>query len=679
MATGGNFDESGVKRCHAVVGASDHYSGADVPGSDSSEEERATSGTDQSFVFNINANILQIGRDNSLNFRSVDDSSPSENPSKVASGDEGSPLLLRELCRPRERLSVGQSKLGFPDVSESDSIEEVEVSSGSENTIVLKVANPCIMQIGSNNVLYFSPVNESTPSGDSSKIKGDNEGQPVLREHWKPGGLLSVGRSRQGFPDCHYDHLIQLLVCKNQYTREAVDIAGRYDVTVEVSYDGASGSSLQLPDYECKRIKSKTKSDTNASMIGIIGYLFRFHEPDTKYKITFSLTAIPPQRRGRKRSVKEQTFCEKISQISVTLETGPSISSKSCKTKKKPKENAVSKLFSLSPASLSKESSVLYKRSSWVVNQLQSRRDNAKWEDFDEYASDLLLKFTDADTQIAIKLEQGVEACYQSQPDRALQLIDEAFSLLSEAKNPYLLAGRGYGYRAGISRRQGYLGKAEHYVTLAGQNIAACQPSLDTSLIAYERASMMMDFIGRTPYRSLKQVNEARSSLENCIDVCLHVEKENSHLSVMKHHFVLVLVKMAMLLLDCRTDAARKRNVSKEFIATALSCLDTMRNKYWLDMAQGDRTLFYLASSDLEYRRGNYPEAEEFARLAKEKAVEINFKMEAGHAQERLDFIGTITRGHTIDDGPQQSESEGENADISLSGSDSDWLAAISN
>jgi len=102
---------------------------------------------------------------------------------------------------------------------------------------------------------------------------------------------------------------------------------------------------------------------------------------------------------------------------------------------------------------------------------------------------------------------------------------------------------------------------------------------MDTSLIAYERASMLMDFIGRTLHRSLKQVNEARCNLEKCIDVYQRVETESSQVSVMKHHYVVVLVKMAMLLLDCRSDAARKRSGSKEFIATAQSCLDTIDAK----------------------------------------------------------------------------------------------------
>ena len=218
-------------------------------------------------------------------------------------------------------------------------------------------------------------------------------------------------------------------------------------------------------------------------MIGVIGYLFRFHEPHTKYTITFSLNAIPTER-GKTKRLMEHTACKTICQISVTLETGLMMSSKSRKVKKKAREITVSPLLVLSPPSLSKESNVLYKRSWWIVNQLCSCRKNAKWEDFDELASDLLLKFTDADTQITIKLEQGMKAFYQNQPDRALQLIDDAFNLMSETKNPQLMAGRAHFCRAEILRRQGSLGEAEYCVTLAGQNIAACEKGLDTSLIA---------------------------------------------------------------------------------------------------------------------------------------------------------------------------------------------------
>ena len=555
------------------------------------------------------------------------------------------------------------------DLHGSDSSDEEQATSGSQKAIVLNVYAR-MMQIGRENDLEFS----------SSKIKGGDEGGPVLREHGKPDGRLSVGRSRSGFPDIRKDHFVQLLVCKNQHTREALDITDKYDITVAVSYDRAGESSLKMPDYQCKRIKSESKSDRNGSMIGVVGYLFRFHEPDTKYKINFSLCVIPQRKRGKKKSSKKQAAGEKISEIFVTLETRARASSKSGKTRKTAKARSVSPLFKLSPASLSEESTMLLERSSEVMNQLQSCRDNAKWEDFDKYASDLLLKFPDTDTRIAIKLEQSVGACYQNELERALQLIDESFSLIPQAKNSHILAARGYGYRAGVMRRQRNLGEANDLVQLAEQNSHVCHTNLDTSFIVYERASVLLDFIGRMSQRSPKLVNEALRNLEKCIDVCLLVERDDGDLYVKKHHFA--FIKIAMLLLDCRTEAARERVVSEDFIAKGQECLNMLKTKYWSEIAEGLKIQFNLASSDLEYRKGNFPEAEKFATQAKVMAIELGFNTEISHAQERLDHLGALTRGDTFPAngllrfvGSPASESEGENGDVSSSGNESDqWL-----
>ena len=56
-----------------------------------------------------------------------------------------------------------------------------------------------------------------------------------------------------------------------------------------------------------------------------------------------------------------------------------------------------------------------------------------------------------------------------------------------------------------------------------------------------------------------------------------------------KKLFVFALLVMNMLLLDCDSDVGRKRTVGKEFIAKAQWCLDTLRNKYWSEMALVDR------------------------------------------------------------------------------------------
>ena len=57
--------------------------------------------------------------------------------------------------------------------------------------------------------------------------------------------------------------------------------------------------------------------------------------------------------------------------------------------------------------------------------------------------------------------------------------------------------------------------------------------------------------------------------------------------------------------------------------------------------------------------------------------MEVGLILEATKAQERLDFMRAITRDHTIDNGPQQSE--GEKPTFGSSGAESDWLTAILN
>lgn len=231
---------------------------------------------------------------------------------------------------------------------------------------------------------------------------------------------------------------------------------------------------------------------------------------------------------------------------------------------------------------------------------------------------------------------------------------------------------------AGVKRRQGSLGEAERFVDLAEQNSQGCHAHLDTSFIVYERAGVLLEFIALTACRSPQQVNEALRNLEICIDLCTKLENEDGKLYVKKHHFA--LMKMAMLLLDCRTEAARKRVVSKDAIAKSEQCLNTLKEKYWSVIAEGVKVQFNLVMSDLEYRKGNYTEAERYANLARDMAVEMGFNTEIDHAQERLNHIRALTCQEAISDGPVGgtslfSDSEGCYGDVSSSsGYESDCL-----
>ena len=542
------------------------------------------------------------------------------------------------LCQ--SRINHDEDLVGYPDDDQGENIESQRAQNKSreDGGFVLNV-NASYMQIGRQNDISFGSVDKTS----DSKVNESDESGPVLTEFWRPAGKLGVGRSRSGFPDCKYDHLVQLLVRKNKYTREALDITDNYKITMTVTYHEANDSSFQMPDYQCKRLKTETQCGVNRSMVGVVGFLFRFHEPNTKYKVTCTLLTTPPKRGGKTNIARETDACKKLSEISVVLETGERSKWKTVKPRQKTEVRKVPPSFALGQASLSKTNAKLLERSISVVNQLQSLRNDGKWEDFDKLSCDLLQKFPDTDTQITIKLEQGMAALYTSRNDfeSARHVFDESFKLISQAKNEELLAGRGYGYLAGIARRQKNLGEATSFMQLAEQNSHKCSHALlDRSYIAYEKASVLLDFIGLAPHKSLQQVKEALDNLKRCIDLCNQLEKDDNDLHIQRHHFA--FIKIAMLLLDCGTDAARERVLSEDLIAEGEEYLMTLKTKYWTEVAESVEIQFYLASSDLEYRKRNYLEAERFANLAKDKAENFGFNTEISQAEKRLGHIRVV-------------------------------------
>ena len=572
----------------------------------------------------------------------------------------------------QERIFFGRSQDDQNNITGGMGSESVEKD--SLGAFVLSV-DARIMQVGRQNDISFGSEDQTF----DSKADGSDESGPVLTEFSIPDGKLSVGRSRSGFPDCKFDHLVQLLVRKNKHTREALDITDNYKITMTVTYNGTNDGSFQMPDYQCKRIKTETRCGVNRSMVGVVGFLFRFHEPNTKYKIIFSLLTAPSKRGGKRNVTRQTNACKKLSEISIMLETGEKSKWRSVKPSEKTEVRKIPPLFALEPASLSKTSAELVERSVSVVNQLQSLRNDGKWDDFDKLSSDLLLKLSDIDSQIIIKLEQSVGALYRKDFEGSLKFIDESFELIPQAINVPFLAGRGYGYRAGVARRQKNLGEAVSLLHLAEQNNRACSINLDTSNIAYEKASVLLDFIGLSPQKSLKQVREALGNLEKCIDVCMKLEIEDNDLSRF------AFIKIAMLLLDCRTDASRERVLSDEFIKKSQECLIRLKTKYWSEIAEGAKVQFYLASSDLEYRKGKFVEAERFACLARDMAEDLGFTTEISLAQERLNHSRVFAiGGRTGNDfrpftftSSFVSASEGENGDVSSSGSESDWLKTL--
>ncbi|XP_031563214.1 uncharacterized protein LOC116298800 [Actinia tenebrosa] len=334
-------------------------------------------------------------------------------------------------------------------------------------------------------------------------------------------------------------------------------------------------------------------------------------------------------------------------------------------------------LKNIPPASPSDSYIQLCRISDEVMLQLQVVRDNGKWELFDDIVVTLSRKYQSKEAEIVILLEKSMAACYQSRLEESTEMILKAIDMAKETENSSVLTGRGFHYLSGVYRRQNLMGKANDCVIKSEQNFHNKHLTLDSTFLAYERASVLMDFISKCPNPPASMINDAKAGLIKCIDGCTALEEDTECLRyVKKHHFA--FIKRAMLLLDCRTASGRKRTVSQESIKEAEKSLKTLRTRYWDGIAQGEKVQYFLGLADLYFRLEDFPKAEETANEVLSMAKTFGFNTEIKPAQDRLEEIARKQQvkkepccygnsGYTY---TSSDISEGQNGDVSSSESD---------
>lgn len=162
-------------------------------------------------------------------------------------------------------------------------------------------------------------------------------------------------------------------------------------------------------------------------------------------------------------------------------------------------------------------------------------------------------------------------------------------------------------------------------------------------------------------HRTHSQSNAARSHLEKCIDVHQLVETEKSRLSLI-FFFTFVLGAMPILLLDCDNDVARKRTVSRKSIAKEHWCLETLRNKRGPSMTLVNTSLVLIWNIDEAMTR-RQKSLRVWQRTSRKRWASKWKLLKHRNVSTSCTESRAVTQWTMI-----QSESKGENADISSSG-----------
>ena len=294
--------------------------------------------------------------------------------------------------------------------------------------------------------------------------------------------------------------------------------------------------------------------------------------------------------------------------------------------------------FPIVSAELLKES---MNRFQSILNKLHPLRDSGNFKDFSIVAGSILMaRKGDLELEILILIEKSVVVSYQNDLEKAELMVLEALDTLRKAKvgTKDFLVTMAHVHLTGFYRRQNKHAKATDSVTIAEQNSQNVDSRYVKALIFYEKASNLTKYISSIPLdRSAREqlVKRSKKYMKKCIDLC--IELDDARVYIKKHHFG--LLKLALLDLNCRTRAARSQLPSPECIEDADTCLKAVEKKYKNEMSEGQKIQFFVAKSDLNYRRKKFEAAQRDASQALSLAETHGFSLEINAIKDRQEDI----------------------------------------
>lgn len=288
-----------------------------------------------------------------------------------------------------------------------------------------------------------------------------------------------------------------------------------------------------------------------------------------------------------------------------------------------------------------------------ILNLLHPLRDSGKRQEFNNVAENLRLKNQENLTlNILITLEQSVVESYHNEIEKAEEMVKAALEILEKSKvkskvkaidaTSYLyLITMAHIHLTGFYRRQNKHGKAEEAINIGYQKSTGLNSHFLKALIFYEKASNSTKYISSIPNGPARNEHfaSAKDLMKQCITVSTDLDN-NGAIYIRKHHFC--FLKLALMALNCRTQAARGQIPSAECIEDATNCLKEVEEKYAAQISEGQQIQFLIAKGDLSFRQQNYQVSQDNYKHALALAEKCGFKLEISGIEDRLADIATL-------------------------------------
>ena len=287
-----------------------------------------------------------------------------------------------------------------------------------------------------------------------------------------------------------------------------------------------------------------------------------------------------------------------------------------------------------------------------ILEQLELLQDNGRFGEHETLVTSYLQRCgseENSDLELALKMERGVAFSYhkefknskrmfvsviKSEKDRQLQL-----------RNPNILTARAYFLLAADYRNRNFVKLPPLFEFLRRSEclLQNHDSPEDWAELYYNYGSAWLAYMSMIPddERNATARNTARQNARRYYEQAICFCKRDSRVRVQIKKQTYFHLKLAALLLDCSSTAARTRQkaIASDDIKEATEHLDYVQYQLGVCIPPGARVQLLKTRSDQFYRQGRYQMAKEAAEDALNIAVSNEFYTETENLQERIDFV----------------------------------------
>ena len=290
-----------------------------------------------------------------------------------------------------------------------------------------------------------------------------------------------------------------------------------------------------------------------------------------------------------------------------------------------------------------------------ILSRLESLQDNAKFEDHENRVKALMPSFADGkhlDMSLALKIEQGVALSYQKEFKKSKRMFMSVITLVEnqtyQVTNPNVLKARAYFLRVAdpMERPPRLMAKFFKYLRRS-ESLLEKHDSLEDWAELYQTyGCLWLDYMSLMPDNQCAH-KTARDNAILCFQRALSFSQQDRRLSVRNKREMYDRIKLATILLQCCSTAARiqEKTIPPSDIKQAKKHLDIVESN---DIPMGTRIQLLKTRSDQFYRQGSYNLAKDTVEEAWKLACSHKFDTESDTLREMVELFEKKLHSHLV-------------------------------